>query len=119
MLADVDKELDMVIEIEVDDEKMVERISGRFTCAGCGEGYNDVFKNPQVEGKCDKCDSGEFKRRDDDKAETVAARLKTYHDQTAPLIPYYREKGQIFGINGMADIDDVTKSIDNLLKRLT
>ncbi len=90
MLSKIGKSLDAVIEMQVDDKVLVERISGRFTCGKCGEGYNKKFKLPVKEGVCDKCGGIEFKQRSDDNAETVAARLKAYHSQTAPLIPYYK-----------------------------
>ena len=85
--------LDAVVSIDVDDEAMVERISGRYTCAKCGEGYHDSFKRPKVEGVCDVCGVDEFIRREDDNAETVAQRLKAYHAQTEPIIAYYEERG--------------------------
>jgi len=119
MLAQLGKSLDAVIEIQVDDEYLVERISGRFTCTKCGEGYNKKFKLPQKDGVCDSCGGSEFSQRSDDNAETVAARLKAYHAQTAPLIPYYSEKGTLHKVNGMQDISEVTKNINDILKRLT
>lgn len=119
MLQDLGKSLDAVIEIQVDDSALVKRIAGRFTCAECGEGYNKELKPLKKEGVCDKCGSDKFKFRDDDRAETVAARLKAYHEQTAPLIPYYKEKGVLFSVDGMLEIDEVTKNINNVLKRLT
>jgi adenylate kinase len=115
MLAAEGKDLDHVIELRVDDAKMVERISGRYSCAKCGEGYHDSFKKPSVEGVCDKCGATEFKRREDDKAETVAKRLESYHQATAPLLPYYSAKGLLRSVNGMADIQDVTGEIEALL----
>lgn len=119
MLGKLNKALDGVIEIQVDDQALVERIAGRFTCAKCGEGYNKELKPLKKEGVCDKCGSSEFKFRDDDRKETVAARLKAYHGQTAPLIPYYKEKKILFSVDGMESIDQVTKNINNILKRLT
>ncbi|MCE3232111.1 MAG: adk [Rickettsiaceae bacterium] len=119
MLAELGKSLDAVIEMRVDDEALVDRISGRFTCAKCGEGYNKKFKTPKNDGVCDKCSSTEFKQRSDDNAETVAARLKAYHAQTAPLVPYYDKKGVLFGVDGMKNIDEVTFDINHILKRLT
>jgi adenylate kinase len=103
--------LDRVLELAVDDDALVERISGRFACAECGAGYHDRFKQPQVAGVCDVCGSREFIRREDDKAETVRARLEAYHAQTAPLLPYYRERGLLTAIDGMAGIDEVTAEI--------
>jgi adenylate kinase len=104
-------ELDVVLEIAVDDDALVERISGRFACACCGAGYHDRFKRPQVPGVCDACGSREFVRREDDKAETVRARLEAYHAQTAPLLPYYRAKGLLSVVDGMAEIDQVTAAV--------
>jgi adenylate kinase len=118
LLSDKDGKLDVVIEMQVDDAPLVERISGRFTCAKCGEGYHDKFKTPAREGVCDKCGGTEFKRRADDNAETVASRLKVYHEQTAPLIAYYREQGLLRSIDGMAEIDSVTRALEGILDPL-
>ena len=90
---------------------MIDRISGRFTCGSCGEGYHDTDKQPAVEGVCDKCGSTEFKRRKDDNAETVRARLVEYHAETAPLIAYYQGGGKLKNIDGMAPIAEVTSAI--------
>ena len=99
-------ELDLVLEIAVDDEALIERVSGRFACARCGAGYHDRFKQLQVPGVCDACGSREFVRRGkDDNAETVRARLEAYHAQTAPLLPYYRDQGLLAVVDGMAEID--------------
>jgi adenylate kinase len=111
MLARKRLKLDKVISIEVDDEAMVERISGRYTCARCGEGYHDRFKQPKVDGVCDVCGSTEFVRRADDNAETVRQRLKAYHSQTKPIIAYYDEKVLIRRVDGMRPIDEVTAEI--------
>jgi adenylate kinase len=111
LLADKGMTLGAVVNMEVDDAAMVGRISGRYTCAKCGEGYHDADKKPGVEGVCDKCGSTEFKRRKDDNAETVAARLKEYHAETAPLIDYYAGSGKLKAVDGMADIDAVTHQI--------
>ncbi|MEO0412329.1 MAG: adenylate kinase [Pseudomonadota bacterium] len=111
MLAEKDLVLDRVVEMKVDDEALVKRVTGRFTCAKCGAGYHDQFKKPAVDGVCDECGSTEFKRRADDNAETVRDRLKVYHDTTSPLIDYYSEKGRLVSIDGMAPIDEVTKQI--------
>jgi adenylate kinase len=115
VLADKRMKLDKVIELEVDDEALIERISGRFACAACGEGYHDTFKPPQREGACDKCGGHEFTRRPDDNAETVRARLVAYHRQTAPLLPYYEGRGVLAKVDGMADIDEVTRQIERVL----
>ncbi|MEL7467670.1 MAG: adenylate kinase [Pseudomonadota bacterium] len=115
LLAKKSMTLDAVVNIEVDDAAMVDRISGRYTCGNCGEGYHDRDKRPAVDGVCDKCGSTEFKRRKDDNAETVASRLKEYHAETAPLISYYQGTGKLRSVDGMAHIDDVTASIKTAL----
>jgi adenylate kinase len=117
LLAEKGMALDVVIDMQVDDAAMVDRIAGRYTCAGCGEGYHDTEKQPAVVGVCDKCGATAFKRRKDDNAETVAARLKEYHAETAPLIAYYRRTGKLKSVDGMADIDRVTASIASILDR--
>jgi len=115
MLAERGMSLDKVVEIRVDDKLLVDRISGRYTCAGCGEGYHDRTKQPTVPGVCDKCGGTEFTRRADDNAETVASRLETYHEQTAPLLPYYKDKGLLASVDGMQPIDVVTAEIRRVL----
>jgi adenylate kinase len=115
MLREQRMELDHVIELKVDDGALVERIAGRFTCAKCGEGYHDRFKPTAKEGVCDVCGSTEFVRRADDKAETVAARLDAYHRQTAPLLPFYARQGKLRGVDGMAEMDEVTRQLASLL----
>jgi adenylate kinase len=117
MLAAKGRGLDHVIELKVDDAALVERISGRFTCAKCGEGYHDRFKRPKVEGVCDVCGGTEFTRRADDRAETVAARLEAYHRQTAPLLPYYEAQGRLVSVDGMAEMDEVSRQIEAALAR--
>lgn len=107
--------LDHVIELKVDDGALVERIAGRFTCAKCGEGYHDSFKAPAKPGVCDACGSTDFTRRADDKAETVAARLDAYHRQTAPLLPFYAAQGKLKAVDGMAEMDEVTRQLKALL----
>lgn len=115
MLRDVGKKIDHVIELAVDDAEMVARISGRYSCKQCGAGYHDSFKKPHAEGVCDSCGATEFSRREDDRAETVAKRLEAYHASTAPLLPYYAKSGALKSVNGMADIADVTKTIEKLV----
>jgi adenylate kinase len=117
MLGEESRKLDFVIELKVDDRQLIERITGRYSCAKCGAGYHDSFKQPREEGVCDECGSREFSRRADDKAETVAARLGAYHRQTAPLLPYYSKRGILVSVDGMADIAEVTRQIDNIVKR--
>lgn len=107
--------LDMVLELVVDDAPLVERISGRFACADCGEGYHDKYKKPAIAGKCDKCGGSNFSRRKDDNAETVAKRLEAYHEMTAPLLPYYADKGVLQQVNAMLSIEEVTAEIEKLL----
>jgi adenylate kinase len=111
MLAERGLRLDAAIEFAVDDDALVERISGRFSCAKCGALYHDSAKPPAVAGVCDVCGGTAFTRRADDNAETVRARLRSYHEQTAPLLPYYRGKGLLATVDGMAEIDDVSNEI--------
>ncbi len=115
MLADKGLKLDHVIEMKVVDDILVERITGRYTCAKCGKGYHDIFEKPKVEGVCDACGGTEFKRRADDNADTVKTRLAQYHEQTAPILPYYQSRGVLKTVDGMAEIDDVTKQIEGIL----
>ncbi len=111
LLAGKGMAVDRVIEIQVDDDILVRRVAGRFTCAACGAGYHDEFQPTKTAGTCDQCGGTEFTRRPDDNAETMRARLKTYHDQTAPLLPYYRDKGLLSSVDGMASVDDVADQI--------
>ncbi|MCZ4258714.1 adenylate kinase [Sulfitobacter sp. G21635-S1] len=116
LLAETQQKINAAISLEVDDAAMVERISGRYTCGGCGEGYHDSFKQPAEAGKCDKCGGTEMKRRADDNAETVASRLEAYHAQTAPLIAYYGSKGILQKIDAMGDIYIVAQSLKIIVK---
>ena len=115
LLKDKGITLDGVIEVAVPDAKLIERITGRFTCAKCGEGYHDKFKQPKKAGVCDMCGGTEFIRRADDKAETVVARLKAYHDQTAPLLPHYKAQGLLREIDGDREMDVVTSDLESVL----
>ena len=107
--------IDHVIEISVDDDAMIQRITGRFSCAQCGAGYHDEFQKPEIEGVCDHCGGKEFIRRSDDKAETVRARLEEYHQQTAPIITYYGNKGLVESVDGMAPIDSVSDQLNAIV----
>jgi len=116
MLLDRNISLDCVISLSIDTEQLLERIVGRFSCADCGMGYHDIFKQPHVSGVCDECGSKNFTRRKDDNAETVRTRLNTYENQTAPIIPYYQEKGSFSEVNGMDNINNVHNSIIDKLE---
>jgi adenylate kinase len=118
MLEKRGQKLDAVIEMKVDDEALVARIAGRYTCKSCGKGYHDQFAQPKVDGVCDSCGSGEFVRRIDDNEKTVRDRLGVYNKQTAPLVSYYREKGNLHVVDGMADITLVTRRIAEVLEGL-
>ncbi len=118
MLAQHRMTLDAVIELKVDDAALVERIAGRFTCKACGEGYHDQFKPTKVAGTCDRCGGHEFVRRPDDNRETVAARLAAYHNQTAPILPYYAASGRLKSVDGMAGMDQVTAALAAILDHL-
>ena len=109
------RKLDCVIELDVDEDALVERITGRFTCASCGKGYHDVFEQPIVAGVCDRCGSTEFKRRPDDNALTVRTRLAEYRAKTAPILPLYEARGIVARIDGMAAMADVSSAIEAVL----
>jgi adenylate kinase len=115
MLGKTGKKLDRVVEMEVDEKALTERIVGRFTCAKCGTGYHDKFKRPKVEGVCDVCGSTEFTRRKDDNAETMKTRMAAYRAQTAPLLPYYGARGVLRKVDGMAAMDEVYRQISGVL----
>lgn len=109
------RRLDHVIELAVDEDELVERITGRFTCAKCGEGYHDEFKLPDSVGVCDKCGGTEFKRRPDDTEETVRTRMAEYRGKTAPILPLYDARGIVTRVDGMAPIGEVTTAIEKVL----
>lgn len=113
------QQIDAVISLVVDDEAMVGRVSGRYTCAACGEGYHDQFKQPATAGTCDKCGGTEMKRRPDDNAETVRTRLNAYHADTAPLIDYYAARGTLTEIDAMAEIEAVRQGLAAIVGNLT
>lgn len=115
MLAKKSWKIDHVVELAVDDEALVQRISGRFSCVKCGAGYHDTFKQPKVDGVCDVCGGREFSRRKDDTPETVKARLEAYHAQTAPILPYYRKQAVLRTVDGMADFESVATQIQTAL----
>ncbi len=116
MLSDKGLQLDAVIEMKVDEEALLRRITGRFSCAKCGAVYHDETQRPKMDGVCDVCGSREFVRRPDDKPETVKARLEAYKAQTAPLLPYYRRRGVLKTVDGMAPIDEVTRQMERILE---
>jgi adenylate kinase len=115
ILAKRGRKLDHVIELEVNEDALVERITGRFTCAACGKGYHDKFEQPKVPGTCDKCGGTEFKRRPDDNAETVRTRMAEYRAKTAPILPVYEARGIVSKVDGMADMDEVSAAIEAIL----
>jgi adenylate kinase len=115
MLSERGQKLDHVIEMKVDDAALIDRVSGRFTCAKCGTGYHDRHKPTRKPGVCDVCGSTDFTRRADDNAETIKARLGAYHAQTAPILPYYQAKGTLKSVDGMAPIDAVGAAIARIL----
>jgi adenylate kinase len=117
LLSSRQRTLDHVIELAVNEDALVERIVGRYTCANCGEGYHDSFKQPAKDGVCDKCGGTEFKRRADDNEEAVRTRMGEYRGKTAPILPIYEERGLVSRVDGMAPIAEVTEAIDAILDR--
>lgn len=115
LLGERSRKLDYVIELAVDEEQLVKRITGRFTCAKCGTGYHDTFRPTKVPGVCDVCGSTAFKRRPDDNEQTVRTRMEEYRAKTAPILPYYEAKGLVRRVNGMAGVDEVGAEIDAIL----
>lgn len=116
LLAETGQKINAAISLEVEDAEMVVRISGRFTCGSCGEGYHDTFKPTAAEGVCDKCGGTEMKRRADDNAETVAQRLEAYHAQTAPLITYYEKKGALKRLDAMGEINAIAQGLNAIVE---
>ena len=115
MLDERGRPLDAVVELRVDDDLLVERVAGRFTCANCGEGYHDTFKRPAKDDVCDVCGASDFKRRPDDNAETMRTRLNAYYKETAPLTGYYYAKGMLRRVDGMGEIDEVAEGVRHVL----
>lgn len=115
LLTDRGRRLDHVIELAVDEDELVKRIVGRFSCAKCGTGYHETFRPTKVPGVCDVCGSTEFKRRKDDNEETVRTRMKEYRAKTQPILPFYEARGLVRRVDGMAPIDEVAARIDAIL----
>jgi adenylate kinase len=115
LLSERGRKLDHVIELAVDEDELVKRITGRFTCARCGTGYHDIFRPTKVQGVCDVCGSTEFKRRPDDNEATVRTRMAEYRAKTAPILPYYEQRGLLRRVDGMASVDEVAAQIDRIL----
>ena len=115
LLADRGRSLDHVVELGVDEDALVDRITGRFTCANCGEGYHDRYKQPKVEGTCDRCGGSDFKRRPDDNEETVRTRMAEYRAKTAPILPIYEQRGIVSRVDGMAEISQVSSELSRIL----
>ena len=115
ILSERNQTLERVIELDVDEDALVERITGRYTCATCGKGYHDTFEKPAVAGTCDKCGGHEFKRRPDDNEATVRTRMAEYRAKTAPILPIYDARGIVTRVDGMGDMDDVSAAIEAVL----
>ena len=115
ILKERGRQLGHVIELEVDEDALVVRICGRYTCATCGKGYHDTFEQPKVPGTCDKCGGHEFKRRPDDNEQTVRTRMAEYRAKTAPILPTYEARGIVTRVDGMADIEHVTAAIERII----
>lgn len=115
ILAKHGRSLDHVIELGVDEDALVDRITGRYTCANCGAGYHERHKQPEKDGVCDKCGSTQFKRRADDNEETVRQRMQEYRGKTAPILPIYEKRGIVTRVDGMDSIDAVTAALDAIL----
>ncbi len=115
MLAERARKLDHVILMEVDEPELIARIVGRLICPVCGASYHEHFNRPRVDGKCDNCGGADLVHRADDRPEAVATRLEAYRNQTAPILPYYRARGILRSVDGMAPIDEVTRQIEAVL----
>ena len=112
------RQLDAVVAMRVDDDALIARVAGRYTCATCGAGYHDEFQKPKTAGVCDKCAGTTFTRRPDDNAETARKRLMEYYRETSPLLGYYYAKGILSTVDGMADIGAVTQAIEAILTKI-
>ena len=119
MLASKNKKLDAVIELKVNEPELIARVSGRFTCATCGASYHKMLKPTKETGVCDECSGTQFTSRPDDNPETMKTRLKTFHEQTEPILPYYRQKGLLKSVDGMKDVDAVEQAIEAILAKLS
>ncbi len=117
LLSERGRQIDHVVELVVDEEALVTRITGRYTCANCGAPYHDQFHQPKVDGTCDVCGGHDFKRRPDDNEQTVRTRMAEYRDKTAPIFPFYEERGLVRRVDGMASVEDVAAQIDSILDR--
>lgn len=117
MLLKKDKKIDFVFEIKVDEKILVERITGRYFCASCNTNYHTIFNKPKVSGVCDNCGATDFKTRSDDTVDVIKKRLKAYHDLTMPILPYYRNKNLLVSVDGMANVNEVTKEIESYLSK--
>ncbi len=115
LLRDKGLALDHVIEIKIDDDRLVERLTGRFECGACGEGYHDTYKMPRTENVCDRCESNDFIRRADDGEDRVRTRLAIYHERTRPLLPFYEARGILKSVDGSQDLDDVTRQLNEVM----
>lgn len=115
MLDEQGRKLDYVILMEVDEPALIERLSGRFTCGSCGASYHDRYHRPKIEGVCDSCGSTDLIHRADDRPEAVVTRFAAYRNQTAPILPYYRDRGILRRVDGMASMDEVTRQIEAVL----
>jgi len=116
MLTEHGRRLDHVILMEVDEATLIDRLSGRFSCGQCGASYHERYHRPRIEGICDSCGSTSFMCRADDRPEVLATRFEAYRNQTAPILPYYRARGILRSVDGMADIDQVTRQIEAVLR---
>ena len=118
LLQSTGQRVNSVISLDVEDEPMIARVAGRYTCADCGEGYHDLFKRPATAGACDRCGGADFNRRADDNAETAGARLAAYHAETAPLITYYEARGVLQRVDAMADIAAVSGALSAIISQV-